>query len=176
MKYTRLSFFTILILISSILSFTGCSNQTTDKTSQDIVCPFTSLSWDNTYDDMVALEGSDYKSYDSVYNGTTYSYSKEYLGMEGIIKYMYNEDEDLMCTAWVYSEGTNENLDELYSTIHTDLTASYGESGYDTKNSTNYGDVWYLEDGHIILSVMTTAQQNVLQYSYLSPEASETKE
>ena len=173
MKYPRLLFNTILIFILALSNFAGCSNPGTGKTSQEIVCPFTIITWENTYDDMIALEGSDYKSYDSVYNGIAYSYPKKYLDRDGIIKYMYNEDGKLMCMAWVYSGNIDENLKELYSTIHTNLTTTYGKSGYDTENSTNYGDVWYLEDGHIILSVMTTSQQNVLQYSYLSPEASE---
>lgn len=173
MKCPRLLFFTMLIFLLALSNFAGCSNPGIGETSQEIVCPFTTLTWENTYDDMIALEENDYKSYDSVYNGTTYSYPKRYLDRDGIIKYMYNGDGDLMCTAWVYSGKIDENLEELYSTIHTELTATYGKSGYDTENSTNYGDVWYLDDGHIILSVMTTSQQNALQYSYLSPEASE---
>ena len=52
---------------------------------------------------------------------------------------------------------------------------TYGESGYDSENPTNYGDVWYLENGNILLMVVTTDTQQALQYSYLNPEVS-TKE
>lgn len=164
MKHTRLAgFILFLTLLSGFL--TGCD--------RSLTAPFTSLTWEHSYDDMTRLEGSDYKSYDSVYSGTTYSYPKKYLDIDGTIKYMYDAAGTLMCIAWVYSGDTDEDLKGMYDTIHDELVDVHGESGYNADSATNYGDVWYLDDGHIVLSVMTTDTQKALQYSYMNPKASE---
>ncbi|GAA0807338.1 hypothetical protein GCM10008910_47270 [Faecalicatena orotica] len=157
-----------LILFSSVL--TGCSSS-----GKTVEFPFTSITWDDTIDDMVELEGTSDNTYDSIYGGTTYAYPKEYLDLKGTVKYMYDGDEKLMCVAWVYSADLSDDLEETYDTIHEKLEKAHGESGYNTENSTNHGSVWYLDEGNIILSAVTTDTQKALQYSYLNPAVS-TKE
>ena len=56
------------------------------------------------------------------------------------------------------------------------MVAAHGESGYNTQKETNYGDVWYLEDGNIIISTMVTDSQKALQFAFLSPEQSTAAE
>lgn len=157
-----------LTLVSSVLA--GCSSS---KRAAEF--PFTKITWDDTIDDVVELEGTSDNTYDSIYGGTTYAYPKEYLDLKGTVKYMFDADEKLMCVAWVYSADLNDDLKEPYDTIHDKLEKAHGESGYNTENPTNYGSVWYLDEGNIILSAVTTDTQKALQYSYLNPAVS-TKE
>ncbi len=167
MKHLRslLSVVLTLVLVSGVL--TGCQSE-----KKPAGFPFTELTWENSYDDMVELEGDSDNTYDSVYDGTTYTYPKKYMDLDGTIKYMYDGDNKLMCVAWTYSAESDEDLQETYDTIHEEVEKAYGESGYDPKTPSSYGDVWYLEEGNIILSAMTTDTQKALQYSYLNPKVS----
>ena len=88
---------------------------------------------------------------------------------------MYDDNDKLMTVAWTYGTDEEKALKDVYDKIHQDVEDTYGESGYDSENQTNYGDVWYLENGNILLMVVTTETQKALQYSYLNPEVS-TKE
>lgn len=171
MKYLRSFFCVILAVILVCPTLAGCSSS---KDSEGF--PFTELTWENSYDDMVALEGESNDTYDSVYSGTTYGYPKEYLDLNGTVRYMYDADNKLMCVAWAYSADTDEELKDTYETIFKEIKKTYGESGYNTNQPTNYGDVWYLDEGNIILSAMTTSTQKALLYSYLHPDVSTKKE
>lgn len=170
MKYLRSLFSAVLVLVLTLSALTGCCSP-----NQSEGFPFTELTWESSYDDMVALEGESENSYDSVYNGTTYTYPRKYHDLDGTLKYMYDADNKLMCVAWTYSTDTDDDLKETYETIRKEVQETHGESGYNTEQPTNYGDVWYLDEGNIILSVMTTNTQKALQYSYLNPAVS-TKE
>ena len=72
--------------------------------------------------------------------------------------------------------GDADELRRLYDTIHADLVAVHGDSSYNNEKETNYGDVWYLEDGNIIISVMITGSQKALQFAYISPTHSTDKD
>ena len=96
--------------------------------------------------------------------------------MPGTVKYMFDQDEKLASIAWAYGSDDADELYKLYDTIHADVVAAHGESGYNTQKETNYGDVWYLEDGNIIISTMVTDSQKALQFAYLSPEQSTAAE
>ncbi len=167
MKHLRTFFSVSLILTLTVSTLMGCQKQ-----PQTVTCPFTDMTWENSVDDMTASEGDDFTTYDSVYDGTTYVFPKNYLDLEGSIKYMFDGADELMCVAWTYSSETEEDLKNIYSTIHQQIEDTYGESGYNTKQQTNYGDVWHLENGDIVLSLVTTDTQKALQYSYLNPKVS----
>lgn len=162
-------FYTALLLTSALTAslFSGCS-----KSETDVEIPFTDITWGSSLDDIIELEGEDYESYDSVYDGTTYSYPKSYDGMDGDIKYMFDDKDKLVCIAWQCSAPDADALDDIYTDIHSSLEDTYGESGYNSGHSTNHGDVWYLEEGDIILSAVTTDSMNALLYSYLHPDVS----
>lgn len=170
MKHLRTFFSVSLILTLTVSALTGCKSR-----PQDVNCPLTEMTWENSVEDVIAAEGDDYTTYESVYNGTTYVFPKDYLGMNGTLKYMFDDNDELMCVAWTYSSDTEDDLQDTYSQIHKQLEDTYGESGYDTKQQTNYGDVWHLEGGDIIISAVTTGTQKALQYSYLNPKVSNTK-
>lgn len=165
---------TIIIALSSILLlsllFSGCAavpHYTTDLDS-----PFTSLDWASTPEDMYQLEGTEPVTYDSIYQGVTYTYPKEYKGHPGTIKYMFDDQEALMCVAWTYSSDSSEELLSLYEEVHQELVNQFGESGYNVAADTNTGDVWYRNDGDVLIMTMLTDTNKALQYSYLNPVVS----
>lgn len=167
-------FFTLCLTLSfSAALLCGCGSKETAVLPD---CPFSDLKWASSVKDMEKAEGTDHETYDSVYGGTTYTYDKEYQGVSGTVKYMFDEDEKLASIAWAYGSENADELYQLYEAIHADVVAAHGESGYTTEKETNYGDVWYLEDGNIIISTMVTDSQKALQFAYLSPERSTSAE
>ena len=161
-----------LILVITCVLYAGCAGK---DDQESLGCPFTELGWDATVDDMTTLEGSDYATYDSVYDGTTYTYSKSYLDTDGTIKYMFDDKDKLMCVAWNAGIDSENTLKSLYTKIHDQIVEKHGKSGHDAENATNYGDVWYLDSGDIVLSAVTTSDPMGLQYSYLNPQVSNTE-
>ncbi len=150
------------------LIFTACgSKEQTDTVSLD--CPFTEMSWESTVDDVIALEGDDHTTYDSVYGGTCYTYPKEHEGLTGTVKYMFDDKNRLMCVAWACGFDNTEELQNLYDSISADVNGRFGESSYNADNPGNFGNVWYLDSGDIVLSTMITSENKALQYAYLHP-------
>lgn len=135
-------------------------------------CPFSELEWSSSVKDMEAVEGTEHETYDSVYGGTTYTYDKEYQGVNGTVKYMFDENDKLASIAWAYGSESADELRDLYETVHADIVKAHGESGYNTQKETNYGDVWYREDGNIIISAMITDSQKAFQLAFVSPDHS----
>lgn len=167
MKHQRTILSIILFTVYMSLTFTACG-QKSDSTP----APFSELTWDSTYDEMVAIEGKETDSYDSIYNGTTYAYNGNFLNHDGSVKYMYDDKEKLACISWEYTAKSPEDLKAVYDEILKDLTKKYGESGYQSGNSTNSGNVWYREEGNIILSSVSTKNINAILCSYLNPSVS----
>ncbi len=164
----------ILLFIALALVLTAIFNSL--NSAPTIECPFTDVTWKDTYDDMLKIEGSEYKSYDSVYYGTTYTYPKTYLGLDGTIKYMYDDKNEIKCIAWAYSGSNIDDLTNVYENIQTELVSKYDESDYKPLVESNRGDVWYLDGYNIVLSAMTTNDQLALQYSYILSDEDETTE
>lgn len=156
-----------IILLSLILCFTlaGCQKAPIEE------CPFSDLSWKSSVEDVISAEGKEYTTYDSTYNGLTYSFPKTYMDQEGTLKYMFDDNDNLMSIAWSCSIDS-DNLKNIYDKIHEEIVRIHGESGYESASPTNYGDVWYLDGGNVILSAVSTDTQSALQYGYLNPEVS----
>ena len=167
MKKKILSLCLVAALTASL--FAGCGSKGSDSQPD---CPFSELKWSSSVKDMEKIEGSDYKTYDSVYGGMTYTYPKEFKGSAGTVKYMFDDKKQLAGISWAYGSEDTDELYGLYEDIHSDLVDTYGDSGYNTDKETNYGDVWYREDGNIIISTMVTDSQKALQFAYVSPEQS----
>lgn len=161
----------VICMVSSLLT-AACG---TKENAPVLVCPFTAVSWDATASDAATAEGvstDDASRYDSVYGGPCYTYPKEYNGLMGTIKYMFNQDEKLMCVAWTYGCDDAEELLSLYESINNSVSEKYGESGYAADHPGNAGNVWYLETGDIVLTTMVTEENKALQYAYLHPSVS----
>lgn len=162
LNYVILSIISILIVF---IIFTSINMNT-----PNIPCPFTEVPWNNTMEKMLDIEGKNYKTYNSIYDGLTYSYPKKYLGLDGTIKYMYNDTNEIQCMAWAYNADNITDLESIYTNIEFDLISKYGESDYQPDQKSNKGHVWYLDEYNIILSAMTTETQKVIQYSYTLSE------
>lgn len=159
----------VIIIIIGISAFF-----TYNHFKKDIMkCPFSALTWDDTIEDMVNYEGENYTTYDSVYNGQTYTYDKSYLNTNGRIKYMYDEKENLRCIAWTCSGTDYDSLSQLYDKINNEITKHYGKSDNDSDGINNSGDVWHLKTGDIVLTFMNTDSNKAIQYAFLSPETSD---
>lgn len=157
----------IFFSLCFLLFFTSaCSSREKEPV---LDCPFTDLSWESTVDDVISEEGNDFSTYDSVYGGTCYTFSKEYEGYQGTVKYMFDGEDKLMCVAWAYGCNDAEELLALYDTISASINDTFGESSYSADHPGNYGNVWYLESGDIILTTMITSDNKAIQYAYLHP-------
>ena len=112
----------------------------------------------------------------SPFSDATWEYTKEdilnYQGYQGTVKYMLDANERLMCIAWTYSSTDEQELYTLFESIQQAVYETNGDTSYETDKPTNYGNVWYREEGNIILSTMITTDLKALQYSYLNPEVS----
>lgn len=134
-----------------------------------IDCPFTDLGWETTTEELFEAEGTCEEPYSSTYGGEVYAYPASYMDYDGTIKYMYDEDDVLMSVAFAYGSQDADELKEFYDELVSDIEKEHGESSYDTNKSTNYGKVWELKEGHIILSVMLTDSNKALQIAYVNP-------
>lgn len=162
-----LSLFVCIMLACIIIS---CGNA--DQIPLD--CPFTDMDWNSTADDVIAEEGNGYSTYDSIYGGLCYTWPKEYENCMGTIKYMFDDEDRLVNVAWACSADSMDEVTALYDTINDSVNELYGESGYNSNGVGNYGNVWHLESGDIILSVMISSEFISLQYAYMHPLISNT--
>ena len=159
-----------LFLLTFLLALTGCSQR-----KEVVTCPFTDITWESTLEDVQASSGELLESYPSSYKGTTYVYQKEYDGMEGTIKYMFDEENRLRSMAWLYIPTSKNNLEEVYASLVDRTTKWYGDSGFDSDLVTAKGEVWYLEGGNVLIGVMSTGINEAIQYQYFHPEVSSEK-
>ena len=177
--------FALTILVTSV---TGCQKKEAAE------CPFTTITWGNTLEDIIDLEGESKDTYDSTYKGTTYTYDKEYLGLDGTIKYMFDDKDKLVSIAWMYVSDDAEDVKDVYEKVHTEAESALGESNYqkDMKGnelnsklqdsqeelnaagmSTPFTDIWRQEDGNVILSAVLTSDTKAVQYTFLHPDVSQ---
>lgn len=157
---TAALFLTLTLLFTGLLS--GCGKKT-------IQCPFTDLGWDATTEELFEKEGPCEEPYNSTYGGLVYTYPSSYMGYDGTIKYMFDENNILMNVAFAYSSEEPGNIKEFYDRLSSGIEEEYGKSSYDTDTPTNYGKVWELNEGHIILSVLLTDSNKALQIAYVNP-------
>lgn len=140
-----------------------------DATLFTLDAPFTTCTWATTVEHLKENEGEPASTYKSVYGGTTYVYRTSYEGRDGSVKYMFDDKDALMCVAFTYVPESADEVMGFYTAVHDNLVKELGASEYQADHDTNYGDVWYREEGDIVVSCMVTSEQNSLQYSYLNP-------
>lgn len=159
------------LLFSAIL-ISGCGKE---ADSNGLSAPFTDVTWETTPEELKEEFGLDYEGYDSIYGGITYSYKTDYDNYSGVVKYMYDGNDELKCVALALSFSEDGEQSEAYEKLHSEIVSKYGEGGFNTENYTSKGDVWYRESGDILISAMTTNTQKAVQYSYLHPSVSHQK-
>ena len=166
MKQLRKVVCLALILVMSASCLFGCGKK-------EVICPFTEIKWDNSAEDIFALEGEDYEEGESLYYGDSYIYSKEYKGFDGTVQYMFDEKGKLASMVWLYSSEDGDEIFDLYKEITNELTNEYGEGGLDSAFASQVGgNVWYLEGGNIILMASLVEDYKAVQFSFVSPKHS----
>ena len=166
MKHLRSIISLLMVTLIVSLSFTGCGEE------KPTVIPYTNLTLESTYEDMIEAEGESNETSDSFYEGITYSYPKTYLDLDGDVTYSYDADNQLCSISWMYVADSKEDVSDIYDNIKKELESSYGESGYSTGVETNSGDVWYRKEGNILLSCVTLDSLNAISYTYMHPSVS----
>lgn len=188
MKKTRKLICFLLGLTLLAASFTGCQ-----KKEVETECPFTTIKWDATPEDIAELEGDYLETYDSSYKGTTYTYNKKFNNLDGIIKYMFDDKDKLVGMAWTYVSNDADDVKSVYEELHTDAEEMLGESGYDfgekeelnkklqdnqeelnaTGMNSTLTDVWYREVGNVTMNAIITDEVKAVQYTFLHPDVSQ---
>lgn len=158
----RLTFLCLLLCC-----LTGCKSPKNQPPA-----PFSALTWDASYEDVKEAHGDEIESYPSVYEGTTYVYEAAYQERNGTLKYMFDSEEKLMCIAWAYETEDRKELDSVYQSLKKEVEDVHGESGYNPSAPASGGDVWYLEEGDIILTAVSGQDSSALQYAYLNAAVS----
>ena len=142
---------------------TGCGK----KTAQ--IAPFSDATWETVESDLATLEsGEEQETYPSMYYGQTHTYEKSYMGYDGIVKYMFDDEGQLMGLAWTGVANSEAQYQEIYKKLKDKLNKEYGDST-DRSGQTNAGDVWYTDEGDIILIGSSTDKLKVVQCGYLNP-------
>jgi hypothetical protein len=158
---------TLLALLCVLTLLAGCQSK-----DAEAVAPFSSATWDLSVDDVKKMAGDDYSTTDSIYGGDCYILPATYLDHDGSIKYMYDENDELMCVAFTYTDEDADTISTLYDEIHDDVTEAYGDGIHTQSHYSNSGDKWVRDDGNILLMVLSTENASALQYSYLHPSVS----
>ncbi len=158
----------LFVLVFTLCTLAGCSQR-----KDSVECPFTDITWGNTLEEVLALEGEPVNSYDSTYGGMTYVFDgKEYDGMTGSIKYLFDDEDKLVSMAWMYIPKDNDDRDAVYEDLYDQTEKWYGDCGFESNQETAKGAVWYLEDGNIMIGVMSTGVNEAIQYQYFHPDVS----
>ena len=155
--------FPVFLTMAAGMLLTGCGK----KTAQ--IAPFSDATWETVESDLATLEtGEEKETYPSMYYGQTHTYAKSYLDYDGTVKYMFDDKGQLMGLAWTVVAKSEAQYQEIYKSLKDKLKKEYGDST-DRSGATNAGDVWYTEEGDIILIGSSTDKLKVVQCGYLNP-------
>lgn len=164
-----------------LLFIVGCSSTDNSKVVTQInkevkgkYSPeFTDISFETSKEDMLKTEGNPVEEYPSLYGGTVYRFAdKDYLGLNGSVKYMTDDVGKIACIAFLYESDDAKEISKAYENIHSKLVLKYGDSGNSSKTQGNYGDLWYFDDVHIQISAVVTTEYKGLQVSYMDSDYS----
>lgn len=170
-----------IIICTVLLFIVGCSSTDNSKVVTQInkevkgkYSPeFTDISFETSKEDMLKTEGNPVEEYPSLYGGTVYRFAdKDYLGLNGSVKYMTDDVGKIACIAFLYESDDAKEISKAYENIHSKLVLKYGDSGNSSKTQGNYGDLWYFDDVHIQISAVVTTEYKGLQVSYMDSDYS----
>lgn len=170
-----------IIICTVLLFIVGCSSTDNSKVVTQInkevkgkYSPeFTDISFETSKEDMLKTEGNPVEEYPSLYGGTVYRFAdKDYLGLNGSVKYMTDDVGKIACIAFLYESDDAEEISKAYENIHSKLVLKYGDSGNSSITQGNYGDLWYFDDVHIQISAVVTTEYKGLQVSYMDSDYS----
>ena len=134
-------------------------------------CPFSDAEWTMSPGELSSVMGEPVEIYASVYGGDTYIYPCDYLGSQGNVKYMFSESGQLASIAWSLA-GENAEIEQVFNEINRAETKLRGKSEFSSKNDATNGNVWYLDDGDVMISRITANGSSALQYAYIAKDFS----
>lgn len=153
---------TMLFLTLTVCWTIACAPQG----GNDSIVPFSQIGLSASIDDMIAIEGESSETYDSLYGGTAHTYSREYLGHEGTVKYIYDSSGSLTSIAWACEIDSPEALNNLFERAQSEYTRQFGEKT--EQNSANIlGAVWKKDGFTIVISAASFADANVMQIAFM---------
>ena len=160
----------LLTALMLLFSLMGCGKTAAvEETTSG--CPFSTLTWDATVDDMTLLEGEKYETYDSIYHGLTYTYQKDFLGYTGMVKYMYDADGRLCNMSWAYTGTDAEDVAKVYEDVCADAATRFGE-GIADDGVGNRGQTWVTKAETIMVNAVMTNDTNVMQIAFMRADVS----
>ncbi len=156
------------LVLVCLLVLAGCG-----QNASSFDCPYTTLNWDTTAEELISVEGSNYETYDSMYKGLTYTYDKEYLGLNGTVKYMFDSGNKLVNVAWTYTSENDTDIQDSYLAVYNALCDIRGSESENADGVNTYGEIWRDEvKGNVVLSGVLTSDSKMIQCSFMSPEVS----
>ena len=167
--FTKFQTYFLYFFLPLLLSLAACSSK---EQSSVPPAPFSQAHWSYTLEDLQKLEQTAFETTGSVYGGSSYLFPATYLDHQGTIKYMFDENNQLVAIAFFY-EGTDAaQVAELARQIQELAHQEFGESIHSETAGHNSGEKWVRKEGNVLLSVLTTEEANALQYSFLHPSIS----
>lgn len=160
----------LALWISMLLLLSACTSS--DKSSLP-PAPFSQASWESTPQELETLEGTVPETTASVYGGTAYLFPGHYLGYDGTTKYMFDSSEQLVAIAFFYEGSEAGEITEFSKQLYEITSKDHGAGIHSETAGHNSGEKWVRPEGNIILSVLSTADANALQYAFLHPSISE---
>lgn len=173
LQITRAIQVAIILFVFPLLMLQGCGKEA-PSTTLESTCAFSSLTWDATTEDMIAEEGDDYETYDSIYKGLTYTYPKDYQGHTGMIKYMYDADGRLCNMSWAYTGTSAEELQEVYQGLCDEIAKEHGD-GTTEDGVGNLCRMWVLKNETVMANAVITDDTKVMQIAYMRADVSKQK-
>lgn len=150
--------FLLLLIAATMLSFSACGKR------DEINCPFSKAKWSWSVTEVTAAEGKPDEVIASIYGGDTFLYEKEYLGRNGTLKYMFSKDGKLASVAWAYVSDDAKDIENLESELTLYEENRIGNSSVSPENNTSAGNVWYLDNGDVLISTVAVNGSCGLQY------------
>lgn len=156
------------LTVGLIISVASCGNPINTEADSNHI-PFSDMKWSSNSEDLLKLYGEYSDQYESSYGGPCYVYEGiEYEGIEGNVRYFFDESDTLVCVEFYSNFATAEELDSAFQEEKERLTASYGDSDFQVNESGTKGEGWYRAEGNIgILSISFFARYE-LQVKYLN--------
>lgn len=161
-KYQFAKIIPIILVFALVLCACGAKQPS-------VSIPYSDMTWESTLDDVLATEGENYETYESIYKGMTYTFDKEFKGQAGTIKYMFDSNDALMNIAWTCSSDNAADIMVIYNDLYKSLVEEYGEPSQNMDGVNNYAEVWKLDSGNIIVSAVVTSDAKMVQVSFLNP-------
>ena len=152
----------LIFFICLCTALSGCGKK-------EFSAPFAeNVKWSMSEAEIKAALGEPTDTYLSVYGGDCCTYPLSYLGRDGTLKIMFDENGALASTAWAYVTTDGGDLEKLTAAVIKAETELHGKTSVDPNGSGTQGSVWYTDGGDILTASIAVDGSYGFQYSYIS--------